>query len=345
MRGGGTRGAYEAGALKAMAELLEPIDIAYDVFAGVSIGALNGALLSSFDRGDEAEAIKTLVKLWQSYGITDLWDTWPIFGYFAMIWKQSVLDNQKLLEMVKKEMNGRSFKKMLNLISVDLNTGDVVIFDESTPIEKQPLAMMASASIPMIFPPQKELIKNTALTDGGLFTQVQLDEPIIRCKEQGYADEDIIVDLIACFAKVAEIDEWTLTQAKYKNAYDIYSRKELFEFYYYWYLEDILRIVKGFPKVNFRHLIMPTENLGGSTIPVFDGIEENLRLLEFGERDATEMIKAYLSNNKHHHYFDETDREFHHDHHDHDVKSLKPKLFGFDQIEHILKQRDSDPRY
>ena len=113
------------------------------------------------------------------------------------------------------------------------------------------------------------------------------------------------MDLIACFAKVAEIDEWSLTQAKYKNAYNIYSRKELFEFYYYWYLEDILRIVKGFPKVNFRHLIMPTEALGGSTIPVFDGIEENLRLLEFGERDATEMIKAYLSNNKHHHYFDE----------------------------------------
>ena len=57
--------------------------------------------------------------------------------------------------------------------------------------------------------------------------------------------------------EVAEIENWTITEAKYKNAYDIYSRKETLEYYYYWYLEDILRIVKGFPAVNFRHLILP----------------------------------------------------------------------------------------
>ena len=138
---------------------------------------------------------------------------------------------------------------MVNILSVDLNTGDVIIFDETTPVEKQPQAMVASASIPMFFPPQENLIENTALTDGGLFTQVQIDEPIIRCREQGYNDEDIIVDLIACFDQVAEIKKWSLLEAKYKNAYDIYKRKELYEDYYYWYLEDILRIVKGFPNV------------------------------------------------------------------------------------------------
>ena len=53
MRGGGTKGAYEAGALKAMSELLDPIDIAYDVLAGVSIGAMNAAYFSTFERGDE----------------------------------------------------------------------------------------------------------------------------------------------------------------------------------------------------------------------------------------------------------------------------------------------------
>jgi predicted acylesterase/phospholipase RssA len=54
MRGGGTKGAYEVGALKSMAEMLEPIDIAYDVLAGVSIGAINAAMFSTFKRGDEA---------------------------------------------------------------------------------------------------------------------------------------------------------------------------------------------------------------------------------------------------------------------------------------------------
>jgi predicted acylesterase/phospholipase RssA len=50
-------------------------------------------------------------------------------------------------------MEGRSFKKMLNILAVDLNTGDVIIFDETTPIDKQPDTMIASASIPAMFPP------------------------------------------------------------------------------------------------------------------------------------------------------------------------------------------------
>ena len=34
---------------------------------------------------------------------------------------------------------------MVNVLSVDLNTGDIIIFDETTPVEKQPFAMLASA--------------------------------------------------------------------------------------------------------------------------------------------------------------------------------------------------------
>jgi predicted acylesterase/phospholipase RssA len=209
----------------------------------------------------------------------DFWEEWPVFGWFALLWKSSAIDNSKLYKMVLDKMKGRSFKKMLNILSVDLNTGDIVIFDETTPVEKQPDAMMASASIPVLFPPQETLLEHAALADGGLFTQVQIDEPIIRCKEAGYDDKDIIVDVIACFSDVATIKEWTLTESKYKNAYDIFNRKNMFEYYYLWYLEDILRIVKGFPNVNFRHLIMPEEELTSTDIPIFDSIEVNFKLI------------------------------------------------------------------
>ena len=126
------------------------------------------------------------------------------------------------------------------------------------------------------------------------------------------------MDVIACFDSVAVIKEWTLTEAKFKNAYDIYTRKSVFEYYYLWYLEDILRIVKGFPEVNFRHLVLPDEKLVSSYIPIFDDIEVNFDLLAQGEEDARNMLTAYLKSGGHHHYFDETDIEFHHDH-DHDL--------------------------
>lgn len=51
LRGGGTKGAYEIGALKVMSEMLDPIDIAYDVVEGVSIGGFNAGYLATYPRG------------------------------------------------------------------------------------------------------------------------------------------------------------------------------------------------------------------------------------------------------------------------------------------------------
>ena len=55
----------------------------------------------------------------------------------------------------------------------------------------------------------KDAVENAVLADGGLFAQVQIDEPIIRCRDAGYDDQDIIVDVIVCFDEVGEIDQWT----------------------------------------------------------------------------------------------------------------------------------------
>ena len=57
LRGGGVHGAWEVGVLKAMAENMGPDDMRYDYIAGVSIGAINAAILATFEKGKEVEAI------------------------------------------------------------------------------------------------------------------------------------------------------------------------------------------------------------------------------------------------------------------------------------------------
>ena len=51
LRGGGVHGAWEVGVLKAMAEKMKKEDMRYDYIAGVSIGAINAAILASFEKG------------------------------------------------------------------------------------------------------------------------------------------------------------------------------------------------------------------------------------------------------------------------------------------------------
>jgi predicted acylesterase/phospholipase RssA len=53
--------------------MLDPIDIAYDVLAGVSIGAMNAAYFSTFAIGDEALAIQKLEEMWKTNAVTDMY--------------------------------------------------------------------------------------------------------------------------------------------------------------------------------------------------------------------------------------------------------------------------------
>ena len=92
-----------------MAEMLEPIEIAYDVVAGVSIGAINAAIFSSFKRGHEVEGINKLLELWNTYSVESLWSTWETFGWLAMLWKPSLVDNTQLIDAIKSTMVGRTF--------------------------------------------------------------------------------------------------------------------------------------------------------------------------------------------------------------------------------------------
>jgi len=45
-------------------------------------------------------------------------------------------------------------------------------------------------------------------------------------------------------------------------------------------------VLRGFPDINFRHLIAPLAPLGGGYVPIFDGIDVVEKLLEQGKQDA-----------------------------------------------------------
>lgn len=66
LSGGGSLGAYEAGAIQALAEL----DIKIDAIAGTSIGALNGAVLASGK--DLTSGSAKLVQLWRNLAEEDI---------------------------------------------------------------------------------------------------------------------------------------------------------------------------------------------------------------------------------------------------------------------------------
>ena len=132
------------------------------------------------------------------------------------------------------------------------------------------------------------------MADGGTFANLDISESIIKCREDGFEDKNIILDVIMCFEKVQKIEEWDIREIKYKNAWDIFERRNELKGFYTNF-EDLIRVVRGFPKVHFRHLISPLNDLGGGFLPIFDGIKNGRMLVDRGKIDAEAHLRYYNS--------------------------------------------------
>ena len=109
MRGGGTKGAYEVGALKVMVDMLPKIDTDYDVVVGVSIGGMNAGLIALYKVGEEQKAVDLLYEQWLSSPVKSLWADWNILGPVEGIWRSSFVDNTNMVEKLKSVTQGKTF--------------------------------------------------------------------------------------------------------------------------------------------------------------------------------------------------------------------------------------------
>ena len=90
-----------------------------------------------------------------------------------------------------------------------------------------------------------------ACVDGGLLHNTNFVSAIKSCQEKGYADEDIIIDILNI--------KWHGPESQYPKSNltnGIDNMKRYFDIWKYtWSGRDISEWIKAFPKVNFRYFI------------------------------------------------------------------------------------------
>jgi NTE family protein len=116
--GGGARGAYQVGVLKAIADLLPDERNPFPVIVGASVGAINAALIACHARNYKAGA-KRLVELWSKLHTCDVYKTdlrsisacgsrWLFsltLGGLGIANPKSFLDNEPLERLLSRELD------------------------------------------------------------------------------------------------------------------------------------------------------------------------------------------------------------------------------------------------
>lgn len=224
LSGGGARGAYEAGALAYFAdehpEVLERVRI----ITGSSVGAVNGVFLAS--RGLTPQSVHDLVGLWKSLVIDDVLgvssiDMIKIFGAAPLrLMSRSVrspsvglLDGSGLWRLIAKQVYWGELHRHVRtgrfdavaILGTDIQSGKTHVFTEAAdpklplpstsdveliPTELARPHVLASAAIPLLFPPIR--VRGRWYMDGG----VRNNTPFSTALRLG-ADALLVVDLHA----------------------------------------------------------------------------------------------------------------------------------------------------
>lgn len=182
MSGGGARGAYQAGVLKGLAEILpEKKQSPFCILSGVSAGAINSAKLAC-DIDSFANAVEKLNFLWSQISTEQVFKTdFLSLNKFSFGWLSgqkkidSILDTAPLHDLINNHCDFSKIKKNLDagliesliITANNYTTGSAVSFIQTTTSkltwkDSRRLAVlaeinakhiMASSAIPMLFSP------------------------------------------------------------------------------------------------------------------------------------------------------------------------------------------------
>lgn len=181
LEGGGTRGAYHAGALLAMQEE----GVTFDAITGTSIGAINGAALISgkldemveiYDHFDPEEVFfgsKEVAKALSFNTLKEI-NLSTVPAALSAILRDRGVDISPLMNLLKANIDEekvRSSPVDFGLVSFNLTDMKVIeVFKEDIPEGKLMEFILASAALPGF-----RLPSETKYLDGGIYKQVPLD--------------------------------------------------------------------------------------------------------------------------------------------------------------------------
>lgn len=185
LSGGGSKGSYQAGALK---YILGEKEVQYDALCGVSVGAINVAFLGMYKPGQEVESAQEIARLWGTLDNSKIYKRWWPFGRWHAIWRKSFFDSEPLHTLLRAGIDLKKIRdsgKHVNVGTVSLSSGKYTIFDQTSDCFID--AVIASASFPGMLPPVSFL--GQLWTDGG----IKELSPIKKAVELGADIIDVII--------------------------------------------------------------------------------------------------------------------------------------------------------
>lgn len=181
---------------------------------------------------------------------------------------------------MKKEFKDVTPKRKLDVGIVDVVDGSYRDFSDTNVTEGENLvdAMYASMSFAGFFPPANVL--GSQWFDGSAVWDIDIFSSINKCKDMGFENKDITVDVIM----TSSANLKNVTAEDYKSIGMLFRYIEINGFYNA--MDGLLRAKYAYKDVDFRWVITPTESMPSSLYPLNLDDEQIEKIFDLGYKDA-----------------------------------------------------------
>lgn len=253
-------------------------------------------MIAQHAKGEEAAAVKEILDFWTNMKQKDVYKNWswggPVRG---LLYKTALYDSSPLRNLIQKYV--RTPVRPMYVLATKARDGRPRVWDETTDLDILHKAIDASAAYPGFFDPVED-IDEEIYYDGGISFSVNIGDAINRCKNLGYEDKEIVLDVILNTAA-------TIKDKETKDYTSIPMLMRYLEIRLFYNTMDLLERAKdGFKDVTFRYTIAPTSKLESGLLPFsFDSrkIKKNIArgradaksAIEKGEQVMTDLLIQY----------------------------------------------------
>ena len=177
LSGGGSRGAYQVGAIQALLEAGRT----WNTVHGISVGALNASWIAMHSPMEQPHSINGLLDIWNNINTSDdIYTRWnPIkpINYLYSMWKGSLHSGQPLKNIVDKFLDAGKIASSgvkLTVGCVNLNNSEYTVIDGENAAIKE--FILASSHLPLVFEPME--LYGEKWVDGGIRHQIPIYEAL-----------------------------------------------------------------------------------------------------------------------------------------------------------------------
>ena len=282
LEGGGSHGAYEAGAIWQLVNSLPSEEVAWNVVTGVSTGALNSGGVAQYAMGEEKAMANLLIDVWTSITQEKVYVNWKPGGIVqGLLSEYGLYDTTPLKETVNSLFN-RGIHRNISVGATNMNTGEFVDFSEDLGSDILE-GIICSASPPFFFPHQQFL--GTTFADGGCVINLDVFKAVERCLDVVGQEKDIIVDMI--------FDSYpgTLSQSEDLTTLEVLYRIWKIQRYdsSLWYYNNA---ILAYPEVYFRFVVIPTKKMPGGIVPLNFDPQVLETEIEEGKQDVQNLLNS-----------------------------------------------------